>query len=139
MISESIDLLFPISSLTSVFKIYVAKNFSIYFDFVYRLKTLKLLLVFFCFPTVFLCFWELLSEENMPIYLFISFDFYWKVIKYSRLSILPDDNMANNLLFIRAQWRRIQKSGRRFNGLTNQQNISSNKGFKNAADYDHNL
>ena len=75
----------------------------------------------------------------MPIYLFISFGFYWKVIKYSGLSILPDDNMAYNLLFIRAQWRRIQKSGRRFNGLTNQQNISSNKGFKNAADFDHNL
>ena len=75
----------------------------------------------------------------MPIYFFISFGFYWKVMKYSRLSILPDDNTANNLLLICAQWRRIQKSGRRFNGLTNQQNISSNKGLKNAVDFDHNL
>ena len=41
MISESIDLLFPISSLTSVFKIYVAKNFSIYFDFCLQIKDFK--------------------------------------------------------------------------------------------------
>ena len=41
MISESIDLLFPILSLTSAFKIFVAKKFSIYFDFCLQIKDFK--------------------------------------------------------------------------------------------------
>ena len=47
------------------------------------------------------------------------------------------DIFSNQTLL--AQNRRIQKSGKRYNGFTNQHNLLSHKWFKNTTDLDHKL
>ena len=47
--------------------------------------------------------------------------------------------LIKDLLIIRAESSRIQKSGERYNGFTNQHNLLSQKWFKNTTDLDHKL
>ena len=78
MISESIDLLFPISSLTSAFKIYVAKRFSIYFDFCLQIKDFKTSACFFLF---FNCFSLFLRAFVRGEYANLFFYIIWLLLK----------------------------------------------------------
>ena len=78
MISESIDLLFPISSLTSVFKIHVAKNVSIYCDFCLQIKDLQ---ASACFSLFFNCFSLFLRAFVTGEYANLSFYIIWLLLK----------------------------------------------------------
>ena len=82
MISESIDLLFPISSLTSVSKIYVAKNFSIYFDFCLQIKDFKASACFFLFSD---CFSLFLRAFIRGEYANLSFYIIWLLLKGNKI------------------------------------------------------
>ena len=78
MISGSIDLLFDISSLTSVFKIYVAKQYSIYFDFCLQIKDFE---ASACFSLFFDCFSLFLRAFVRGEYANLSFYIIWLLLK----------------------------------------------------------
>ena len=67
---------------------------------------------------------------------FQSFSKKWSHIMESYVS---EKSTKQVYRYIQAKSSRIQKLGKRYNGLTNQQNLLSHKWFKNTTDLDHKL